>query len=192
MTGGTALSEFYFKHRFSEDLDFFSETDFDAKKLMVFISEIGDNLKLKRIEQQNLSGQNTFYLYSTPKKFVKLDFAHFPFPHFGKFKKYNKLKISSVEDMTINKLHAITTRQRSRDYLDLFLCLKHLNWDYKDLLKNYRLKFEVSLPVEQLATSYVNVVQASDLPIFIGKNNWSEIKSFFLKESKKLKNDLLK
>jgi predicted nucleotidyltransferase component of viral defense system len=27
LTGGTALSEFYFQHRLSEDLDFFSEYD---------------------------------------------------------------------------------------------------------------------------------------------------------------------
>ncbi|AKM83602.1 hypothetical protein A2422_01880 [Candidatus Woesebacteria bacterium RIFOXYC1_FULL_31_51] len=191
MTGGTVLSEFYFKHRYSEDLDFFSENKFDSKKVMSAISKIGDKLNLNKIEQQNLTGQNTFYLYSTPKKFVKIDFSEFPFLHLGIFKKFNNLRISSVEDIAVNKLHAITTRQRSRDYFDLYLCLKQLKWKHTDLLKNYRLKFDVILPIEQLITSYVNVVQATDLPIFLGNAKWKEVKAFFLHEANGLKGEIL-
>ena len=32
-TGGTALSAFYLKHRYSEDLDFFSENKFDSHRV---------------------------------------------------------------------------------------------------------------------------------------------------------------
>ena len=191
MTGGTALSEFYFHHRFSEDFDFFTENELDSKKVISCISKIGDQLKLKKMEHQNLTGQDTFYLYFDSEKFVKIDFSEFPFPHLGKFKKYNKLNISSMEDIAANKIHAITTRKRSRDYLDLYLCINQLKWTYRDLIKNYRLKFDVVLPVEQLATSFVNVVDAKDSPIFLGENNWEEVKSFFLNQAKELKNLLL-
>src|SRR3989344_1844687 len=37
-TGGTALSQFYLKHRFSEDLDFFSEKKFENDQIE---SELG-------------------------------------------------------------------------------------------------------------------------------------------------------
>ncbi|MFH1863611.1 MAG: nucleotidyl transferase AbiEii/AbiGii toxin family protein [bacterium] len=120
LTGGTALSYFYFKHRFSEDLDFFSE------------------------------------------------------------------------DVAINKVHAITSRKRGRDYLDLYLCMKKLDWNPSDLRKNYRLKFEIDLPIEQLATSFVNVLDAEDRPIFLGKQDFGRVKEFFLKEADKLKGDILK
>ncbi len=30
LTGGTPLAAFYLRHRYSEDLDFFSETEFDV------------------------------------------------------------------------------------------------------------------------------------------------------------------
>lgn len=39
LTGGTALAEFYLKHRFSEDLDFFSEQEFDATAIAVFFQK---------------------------------------------------------------------------------------------------------------------------------------------------------
>ena len=36
-TGGTALSAFYLQHRYSEDLDFFSEETFDTQIVESFI-----------------------------------------------------------------------------------------------------------------------------------------------------------
>ena len=36
LTGGTALAEFYLHHRYSEDLDFFSENEVDARGIFVF------------------------------------------------------------------------------------------------------------------------------------------------------------
>lgn len=191
MTGGTALSEFYFRHRLSEDLDFFSENKFNEKKLLGIVSNIGDQLKLFKIEQQNLTGQNTFYFYFSRNKSVKVDFSEFPFRHLGKFKKLNNLKISSIEDIATNKIHAITTRKRSRDYFDLYLCLNELDWGYKDMLKSYRLKFDVNLPIEQLATSYLNVNEAKDIPLFLGRNKWPKVKKYFLDASKKIGEEIL-
>ncbi len=191
LTGGTALSYFYFKHRFSEDLDFFSEKEFNPKILLISISQIGDKVKATRIEQQSLSSQEVFYFHFPGKTFVKVDFAFFPFETLGKFIKLNNLKVTSVEDITINKVHAITTRKRSRDYFDLFLCMKKLSWNSNDLRKNYRLKFEIDLPVEQLATSFLNVLDAEDEPKFLGGQNFSEVKEFFIKETDKLKKDII-
>lgn len=191
-TGGTALSCFYFKHRFSEDLDFFSEREFNSKVLLSSVSKIGDIVKAVRIEQQSLSGQEIFFFYFSEGKKVKVDFAHFPFTPLGKFIKLNNLKITSVEDVAINKVHAITTRKRGRDYFDLYLCMKKLDWNPSDLRKNYKLKFEINLPVEQLATSFLNVLDAQDQPIFLGNQNFEKVREFFLKEADKLKSDILK
>jgi predicted nucleotidyltransferase component of viral defense system len=192
LTGGTALSYFYFKHRFSEDLDFFSETEFDSKVLLSEISKIGDAIKAIKIEQQTLSGQEIFYFYFGDETKVKVDFDYFPFLPLGKFIKHNDLKVASVGDIAINKVHAITSRKRSRDYFDLYLCMNKLGWDSKNLRKNYRLKFEIDLPVEQLATSYLNVLDADDSPLFLGNQNFEEVKQFFLKEADKLREDILK
>ena len=37
LTGGTALAEFYLQHRFSEDLDFFSENEVDSQTIFSFL-----------------------------------------------------------------------------------------------------------------------------------------------------------
>jgi len=37
LSGGTALSEFYFQHRLSEDLDFFSANEIDYQMLASYI-----------------------------------------------------------------------------------------------------------------------------------------------------------
>ena len=44
LTGGTALAVFYLKHRYSEDLDFFSEKEFDILGLDVFFKQIKSGL----------------------------------------------------------------------------------------------------------------------------------------------------
>ena len=36
LTGGTALAGFYLHHRISEDLDFFTEKEFDVSAITVF------------------------------------------------------------------------------------------------------------------------------------------------------------
>jgi predicted nucleotidyltransferase component of viral defense system len=186
-TGGTALSEYYFHHRRSEDLDFFSVTEFDPNQLLIWLKQIQSTIKLAKIEQQNGNGQVTFYLYQTKIKTpLKLDFAYFPFDHLGKFKKDQALRVSSLEDTAINKVHAISSRTRSRDYLDLMFCLQKLAWHPKDIMKNYRLKFDIVLPPDSLATSFTNITQASDLPIYLGKTPWEKVENYFLSLAKLL------
>lgn len=190
LTGGTALSEFYFQHRLSEDFDFFTENQFDSKRLISSLSNISDKLKLSKIEQQSLTGQQIFFVYHNSDT-LKIDFAYFPFKHLGVFTKTNNLKVSSVEDICINKIHAITTRQRARDYFDLYFCIPYLKWTPKDLINNYRLKFDVSLPVEQIATSFTNVLDAEDLPQFLGSTPWEKVQEYFLQLANDLKGEIL-
>jgi len=45
LTGGTALAEFYLEHRFSEDLDFFSEREFDPQSVSVTLKKLQRNIQ---------------------------------------------------------------------------------------------------------------------------------------------------
>src|SRR3990167_62450 len=40
-TGGTALSEFYLQHRYSDDIDLFSEEKLDTEFISNWLSELG-------------------------------------------------------------------------------------------------------------------------------------------------------
>ena len=52
LTGGTALAEFYLKHRYSEDLDFFSEQEVDILSLNVFISDLKKEFHISKTDYQ--------------------------------------------------------------------------------------------------------------------------------------------
>ncbi len=45
LSGGTALAGFYLFHRYSEDLDFFSENEFAAQGITVFLRKRRENSK---------------------------------------------------------------------------------------------------------------------------------------------------
>ena len=189
LTGGTALSEFYFKHRISEDLDFFSEQEINDRQLTLWIKETSIKLK-SETEVQALNGQYT-YFFHFPDEDIKVDFAYFPFTMLGKSLKYNRLLVSSVEDIATNKIQAILTRCRGRDYFDLYKILNNREITLDKILQDYRLKFDIGISYEQLAKKFTAILDASDQPRFIEKVNWKIIEGFFLSEAKKLEHKLL-
>lgn len=89
LTGGTALTEFYLKHRFSEDLDFFSEKkEIDPKLVEAFLRKISLSLKIKGIKRSQFLGLFTYFLIYRNKKSLKVDFNYYPFPRIEKGKIY--------------------------------------------------------------------------------------------------------
>lgn len=50
LTGGTALAEFYFHHRKSADLDFFSKSEVDPQEIRTFLEET----VLPKLKSRNL------------------------------------------------------------------------------------------------------------------------------------------
>ena len=125
------------------------------------------------------------YFFTFPDAAViKVDFAYFPFPHLGEHTKYKKIRIASILDIAVNKLQALMTRKRSRDYVDLFFCLRYLKTSITDLALQYRLKFDTHISLEQLATLCTNVLDAADQSRFLGDTPWGQVQSFFLDEAK--------
>lgn len=63
LTGGTALSEYYLQHRLSEDLDFFSEQEFDIQAINIFFAKNKKLLGIKKIDIQQSFNRNLIFLY---------------------------------------------------------------------------------------------------------------------------------
>lgn len=184
LTGGTALSEFYFQHRYSEDLDFFSETEINEKNIAAWIQKVTKKLNVK-VQFETLTGQLIYHI-AFPRDTVTIDFAYFPFSVLGSYKKYKNLRISSIEDIAANKLQAILTRVRGRDYFDLYEIVTRGYQSVEQIRRNYRLKYDVHIPDEQIARSFAKVLDAKDMPRFLENVNWKEVEEFFLSEVKKL------
>lgn len=110
LVGGTALSLFYFKHRISEDLDFFTQK-FNFKK----IERIMGNLKKREIkvdllEQLNEKGRMKIVVYNVifKKRKIKIDFVEDFVPLLKKVKIINGIPVASLEDIYLRKIFTVT------------------------------------------------------------------------------------
>lgn len=105
LTGGTALS-FYFNHRFSEDLDFFTQKYRKEvpDKIMNYIAEkTGFNFKLEAEQDDpKLVPMKVYFLELKKKGILKIDFVQ------DFEKNINKITngIHSIEDIYVRKIGA--------------------------------------------------------------------------------------
>src|SRR3989338_551168 len=119
LSGGTALAAFYLKHRYSEDLDFFSEKEIDLFNLDVCLNTIKKDLNISKIDFQQSYNRNLFFL-SFGKEVLKTEFAYFPFSRIEKGILHKGIEIDSLLDIATNKLFTIYQRSQARDYIDLY------------------------------------------------------------------------
>ena len=105
--GGTALSSFYLNHRFSEDLDFFNEQEFDSQQLAIILSSLKKDLKIAKIDFRQSFNRFSFFLHFPNKEVLKLEFDYYPFPPIEKGKLYKNMRVDSLIDIAVNKLFTI-------------------------------------------------------------------------------------
>lgn len=186
LTGGTALSAFYLNHRYSEDLDFFSEQPIDLISLNGLLREAKSPCSIKKLDFQSSFNRNIFFLHLKGNKVIKVEFTYFPFARMEKGKRVYKLWIDSILDIAVNKVFVLTQDPRARDFVDLYFIWQKENFGFSDLLKKARAKFDWHIDPLQLGSQILRVKKLKDLPRMIKSLNLYEYHSFFEKEAKKL------
>lgn len=133
LTGGTALSAFYLHHRYSDDLDFFSnepEVSFLWPMLRQMESPLGFRV---------LSRTPQFIRLQFPDG-LRVDFAQdVPF-RVGVPALHGAWRVDSLENITLNKVTAILGRLDVKDYADLYFLLKDKPGEILRLLREARQK----------------------------------------------------
>ena len=190
LSGGTALAEFYLHHRLSEDLDFFSEKEFDILSLDVFFKKVRKDLGITAIDFQQSYNRNLFFLHFD-SVVLKTEFTFFPFPRIEKGEQKYGIEIDSLTDIAVNKLFTIYQRTSARDYIDLYCIVQKTGWQMADLIKQARIKFDWSIDPLQIGTQFIKAEEAGDYPRMITPVADDDWKDFFLEEAKKLKSDIL-
>lgn len=191
LTGGTALAEFYLQHRLSEDLDFFSEREFDSRFISVFLKKNTKRLGIKKVEYQQSFNRNLFFLY-TDSEVVKTEFTFFPFPRIEKKTKRDTLFIDSLVDIAVNKIFTIYQKPRARDFTDLYFIMKKTGWTIADLVEKAKVKFDWHIDYLQLSSHFLLAKEVKDYPVMIKKIDHQIWQDFFIKEAKKLSKLILK
>lgn len=187
LTGGTALAEFYLHHRLSEDLDFFSEQEFDPQSISVILKKIQAVAGIKKIEYQQSFNRNLFFLY-TDTEIIKTEFTYFPFTRIEQKKIFGRLFIDSLVDIATNKIFTIYQKPRSRDFIDLYLILKNnpvLTLD--SLIAKAQIKFDNYIDPVQLGAQYMKVKELKDYPIMLEKIDEKLWQDFFINEARELR-----
>lgn len=182
LAGGTALA-LHFGHRFSHDLDFFSQ---NPESTQIIRGGLEGRGKLEII-------QNDFGTFNGILNDVKISFFVYKYPLLYSPKLYKSIKIADVLDIACMKLDAVSSRGTKRDFIDLFfICQKtSLSKILSLYLKKYAL---VKVNRLHIIKSLVYFVDAENdpMPQMIGKASWGEVKVFFEKEAVRLGKKYLK
>lgn len=144
LAGGTALSSFYFQHRLSVDLDFFT-SDFVSTRVREIADYLKKNLKKEvRLAGQNLKGDKArvmvYGIHFTRRDILKIDFVEDSLGLIKRPRMVEGIKVMSLEDIYLRKIYAVIGmipvlnkvgrrkftggRTEARDFYDLY-CLSH-------------------------------------------------------------------
>ena len=131
LTGGTALSRFFYAKRYSDDLDFFTNNSQRYPyALKNIISKLHDNFKLKyEINSRDFA---RFKIDSI----LQVDFVN---DRVLRYKEPNILengyKIDNIENILTNKLTAVIGRDNPKDIFDIYLIDKYNIIDYQKMIQ---------------------------------------------------------
>jgi len=192
LTGGTALAAYYLKHRYSEDLDFFSENEVDILSINVFLKEIKTSVGIKKIDFQQSFNRNLLFLH-TGKEILKVEFTYFPFHQIEPPDKKDGIYVNSLTDIAVDKTFTIVQNPRARDFIDLYCILKaNKNISFERLIKMARAKFDWHIDPIQLGTQLLKAKEIKDLPRMIKKLNHEDWRDFFVAKARSLSDNIFK
>lgn len=180
-TGGTALSTAYLSHRYSDDLDLFSQQQFDNQVVFTLLQEWSKKHHFT-LESRFVEVVYIFNLTFRNKATLKVDFAYYPYPRLEKGPTLDGLEIDSLVDIAVNKLLTISQRNEIKDFVDLyFLLQKFTVWD---LIQGVKVKFNVKIEPFLLGADFLKIEDFDYLPKMIKPLTLKVLKSFFRQKAK--------
>lgn len=190
-SGGTALAYGYLSHRLSEDLDFMSEELLPDEYLLSLVKDLANRLGLDKIEQKKIYNRNKFIFYKN-RRSLKLEFIYYPFKNLRKPRSLQEfgMKISSLEDIAVNKVHALYERGEPKDAFDLYWILReNKNLTLKSLARLVTNKFGVEIDYIKLNAQALRAIDKMKniQPLMTNRISYKEdeIKEYFQKQANK-------
>jgi hypothetical protein len=134
LTGGTALSRSYLRHRYSDDLDFFVNDAGDFKKqTQAIITMLHSHFGVQ--PQIGLAETSYVRLFLRRSSVVlKIEFVNdVPF-HMGELKKTEFFsRIDSWQNILANKISALG-RDEAKDFADILFLAKHFPFQWQEMI----------------------------------------------------------
>ena len=191
LSGGTALAEYYLRHRYSEDLDFFSLDEVDPMAIQVILKKIQKKIKMQSVDFQQSFNRNLFFLHFDGEV-IKTEFTYYPFIQLERPRMIGNLRVDSLIDIAVNKVFTIYQRPKSRDFIDLYLIMRQEKWPFLFLREKARLKFDTHIDPLQMVSQLLKIKEVKDYPRMITKIDLKELEKFWLSQAADLKTKVLK
>ncbi len=145
LTGGIALSRYYLNHRYSDDLDFFVNSDPAFKScIKSFLNYFSRSIPKKSIklltERTSISDDYAQFFVYKDKIELKLDFVNDIAIRFGSILSDKKLgKVDSIRNILSNKISALY-RFEIKDYADIWCIAKNYKFNWRQLINEAKQK----------------------------------------------------
>lgn len=177
LAGGSALA-LHLGHRYSLDFDFFASQSFDAKELVIKLSQLGD-FKKETIQSETILG-----VFNE----IKFSFFYYRYSLIKKPGWFLELSVADPADIAAMKIAAIVDRGTKRDFVDLYFLIKE-KYTAEGILNFYNKKYKkLSENIYSILKSlrYFEDAEESEMPRMIKRVSWEEVKRFFEKETVRL------
>lgn len=187
LTGGTALSAFYLKHRYSDDLDFFTQTPGAVARVPPIVRKIARRLGARIVFGRRFQTLFECALIHPRYKRLEMDFA-LDMP--GRLKPVRKtletagVRLDNLLDIACNKLSALSERAEPKDFVDVYR-IDQTHMPLRKLIIQARRKYR-ELDDYCLAMSFFKVKGVTLLPRMIDPLSLTALRSFFLWHAERL------
>lgn len=155
LTGGTALGRFYLDHRFSEDLDFFTNADTQYK---YYIAELRNKITSRftvNIQQSLFADDFTRFFITEDEATLKIDLVNDVNCYIGKPAVYQYGWIDTPLNILSNKLTAIIGRDEPKDIFDIIHLSLSFSFNWLDVFELTKQKAVINeIDVEQRLVSF--------------------------------------
>ena len=145
LTGGTALSRHYLRHRFSDEIDLFVNAD---EKYSMYVDRLRDHISDKRTASElEMLNANTVITAYYARFFVagygtelKVDLVNDVKYHFGEYESDKTLgKLDGWRNILSNKIAALF-RFEAKDYVDVWALCRRFEFDWTEILNEAKYK----------------------------------------------------
>lgn len=182
-TGGTALSNFYLSHRYSDDLDFFSENQFDSLGINTIIQKWADGLSVS-YDSRVVGNTYIYNLYFSNNYSLKIDFAFYPYKRVKESNLMEGIHVDSLEDIATNKFVMLGQRTDIKDFVDLFYLLGYFN--VFDLMHWAEIKFQRKFDLMLFAADLLKVEDFEYMPRMANQLTLEDLKAFYFTLAKRI------
>lgn len=186
LTGGTALAALYLHHRYSVDLDLFTENPAAVVQVPPAMQEIAGRLGLEVTFTRTLGTFLEAFVISPDGERVEFDFAQDSPYRLEPTRLDQDLDfwVDNPTDIACNKLSALFDRAEPKDFVDVYFIVREL-LPFDQLVRLARQK-HVGIDDYWLAMALAQVESVRVLPQMVKPLSLNELNTFFLARAKEL------